>query len=82
MNWAPVDCLLENKYGGALWILGIFLNHVGRANAREKIIHRESIVGESVVPVLGYPNIPGGDQCNELLPEAGHQAFSGFSPLR
>jgi hypothetical protein len=61
MNRAAADCPLENKPGGALRILGIFLDDDCRANAREEFIDRESIVSESVVPVLGYPNVSGGD---------------------
>jgi hypothetical protein len=61
MNRAAADCPLENKHGSALRILGIFLDDDCRANAREEFIDRESIVSESVVPVLGYPNVSGGD---------------------
>jgi hypothetical protein len=76
MNRTAVDSPLENKHGSALRILGIFLDDNRRPNAREEFIHRESIVSESVVAVFGYPNISGGDQGGELLPEARHRALS------
>jgi len=79
MDRAAIDGPLEDKYGSALRILGIFLDDDRRANAREEFIHRESIVSESVVAVLGYPNVPGCDQGGELLPEARHHALSGIS---
>jgi len=76
MNGAAIDCPLENKHGSALRILGTFLDDDRRVGAREEFIDRESIVSESVVAVLGYPNVPGGDQGGELLPEAGYHALS------
>jgi hypothetical protein len=81
MNRAAVDGSLENKYCSALRVLRIFLDHDCRAGAREEVIHRESIVSESIIAVLGYPNVPGGDQGSELSPEAGHHALSRFSVL-
>ena len=81
MNRTAVDSPLENEHGSALWILGIFLDDDRRANASEEFIHRESVVSERVVDVLGYPNVPGGDQGGELLPEAGHHALSGILVL-
>ncbi|MFM8496495.1 MAG: hypothetical protein ACKOEM_13370, partial [Planctomycetia bacterium] len=51
------------------------------AGANEEFIHRESIVSESIVAVLRYSNVSGGDQGGELLPETGHLAISGFSVL-
>jgi hypothetical protein len=70
MNRAAVDSPLENEDGSALRILGIFLDNDRRTGAREELIHRESIVSESVVAVLGYSHVSGGDQGGELLPEA------------
>jgi hypothetical protein len=61
MNRAAADCPLKNKHGSALRILGIFLDDDCRTNAREEFIDGESIVSESVIAVLGYPNVPGGD---------------------
>jgi hypothetical protein len=81
MNRAAVDSPLENKHSSALRILGIFLDHDRRPGAREELIHREAIISESVVAVLGYSNVSGGDQAGELLPQAGHLAISGFSVL-
>lgn len=41
-------------------ILGIFLDNDRRPSAREELIHRESVVSERVVAVLGYSNVAGG----------------------
>ena len=79
MKRAAVDSPLETKHGSALRIFGIFLDDDRSAGAHEDLIYRESIVSESVVAVLGYPNVPGSDQGGELLPEARHHAFTGFS---
>jgi hypothetical protein len=76
MNRAAVDSPLENKHGSTLRIFGIFLDHDRRAGASEELIHRESIVSESVVAVLRYPNVSSGDEGGELLPKAGHRALS------
>ena len=81
MNRATVDSPLENEHGSALRKLGIFLDDDRRANAREEFIHRESVVSERVVAVLGYPYVSGGDQGGKLLPEAGHHALSGILVL-
>jgi hypothetical protein len=61
MSRTAVCSPLENEHGSALRILGIFLDDDRRPNAREELIDRESIVSESVVAVLGYTNVPGGD---------------------
>jgi hypothetical protein len=81
MNRATVDGPLENQHGSALRIFGIFLDDDRSADASEELIYRESVVGESIVAVLGYPNVPGCDQGGELLPEARHNALSGISVL-
>jgi hypothetical protein len=77
MNRAAVDRPLENKHGGALRIIGVFLDEDRRTSPQEELVDREPIVGQSVVSMLGYPNIAGCDQSAELLPEAGHHAVSG-----
>ena len=61
MNRAAADCPLENKHGSTLRILGILLDDDRRPNARKEFIDRESIASESVVAVLGYTNVSGGD---------------------
>lgn len=62
MNRAAVDSSLKNKYGTAFRILGIFLDEIRRAGARQEVIYRESIVGESVVAAgrLDEPGCGGG----------------------
>jgi hypothetical protein len=59
MNRAAVDRPLENKHRGALRIIGVFLDDDRRTSAQEELVDREPIVGQSVVSVLGYPNIAG-----------------------
>ena len=81
MNGAAVDSLLENKHGSALRVLGVFLDDHRRTGPCEELIHRESIIKESIVAVLGYPDVPDSDQGGKLLPEAGHHALSAFSVL-
>ena len=61
MNRAAVDSPLENKHRGALRILGVFLDDDRRTSPQEELVNREPIVGQSVVSVLGYPNVSGGD---------------------
>ena len=62
MNRTAVDSSLKNKYGSAFRILGIFLDELRRAGAREEVIYRESIVSESVVAAgrLDEPERGGG----------------------
>jgi hypothetical protein len=77
MNRAAVNSLLENKHRGALRIIGVFLDDDRRTSPQEELVDREPVVGQSVVSVLGYPNITGCDQSCDLLPETGHHALSG-----
>jgi len=77
MNRAAVDSPLENKHRSALRIIGVFLDDDRRTSPQEELVHREPIVGQSVLSVLGYPNITGCDRSGELLPETGHHALSG-----
>jgi hypothetical protein len=77
MNRAAVDSPLENKHRGALRIIGVFLDDDRRTSPQEELVDREPIVGQTVISVLGYPNITGCDQSGDLLPETGHRAFSG-----
>lgn len=77
MNRAAVDIPLENKHRSALRIIGVFLDNDRRTSPQEKLVDRETIVGQSVLSVLGYPNIAGCDQGGDLPPETGHHALSG-----
>ncbi len=77
MDLAAVGSNLQNKNRRTFWIFGVFLHDDGGSSTPEHVINSESIVHHGVIAVLGDPDVTGGDQSRELLPEAGHHTLPG-----